>query len=112
MTSLELARRIVEIASDRQAEDVLLLDLRQVCTFADFFVILNAGTDRHITALCQEIDKALGQGHSLRQEGTPDSGWVLLDLGDVIVHIFTPTQRQYYQLDKLWSDATPLVRIQ
>ena len=68
----------------------------------------------HTEALCQEISKGLEEegAQMLHMEGASDSGWVLLDYGDVIVHIFSPTEREYYQLDKLWEDATTEVRIQ
>lgn len=110
----EKARRIVDIASDRQASDILLLDVGEVCSFADYFVIFNSETYRHTEALRQEIAKGLEeQGvRALHVEGDSDSGWVLLDYGDIIVHIFAKAERAYYRLDDLWKDATTVVRIQ
>jgi len=104
----------VEAASDKQAVDIVLLDARGVCSFADYFVLCSGDSDRQIRAILDEV------AHSLKSEGikphhlegTADSGWLLLDFGDVIVHIFSPFEREYYQLDKLWSQATPIVRIQ
>lgn len=109
-----MARKVVEAASDKQAIDILLLDTRGVCSFADYFVICSGDSDRQIEAIRDEI------GHTLKREGilprhyegTADSGWLLIDFGDVIVHIFAPFEREYYQLDKLWSQASPIVRIQ
>ncbi len=91
-----------------------MLDVRRVCGFADFFVICNAETRRHTEALCQEITKGLAKdgARMLHMEGDSDSGWMLLDYGDVIVHIFSPAEREYYQLDRLWEGATTVVRIQ
>ncbi len=91
-----------------------MLDTRQVCSFADYFVICTGNSDRQIEAIWQAVDKVLrGRGviphHS---EGTANSGWVLLDFGDVIVHIFAPSEREYYQLDRLWDKAIPVLRIQ
>ena len=91
-----------------------MLDMRGVCSFADYFVICSGDSKRQIEA----IWNGLGQG--LKQEGVvphhceggADSGWVLLDFGDVVVHIFAPAEREYYQLDKLWGQATPVLRIQ
>ncbi len=110
----EQARRITEIASERQASDILLLDVRKVCGFADYFVIMSSLTSRHTEALRQEIETGLKEDgvHMLHREGTSASGWVLLDYGDVVVHIFSPAERDYYRLDELWERASTIVRIQ
>ena len=109
-----LARKIVDLLSDKQAEDILLLDIRNVAAFADYFVIASALTGRQIEAILQGLDEELGKdGVQPRgREGAVDSGWVLLDFGDVIVHIFAPAERAYYDLEGLWHAATPVVRIQ
>jgi len=91
-----------------------MLDVRASCSFADYFVICTGDTKRHIEAIWQGINEALrarnvGLHH---KEGTADSGWLLADFGSVIVHIFGPAERGYYQLDKLWEKAIPVVRIQ
>jgi len=104
----------VEAASDRQASDIVLLDTRGVCSFADYFVICSGETERQIKAIYEEVEHSLKkEGVSPHhREGTLDSGWLLLDFGDVIVHIFAPFEREYYQLAELWSEAIPVVRIQ
>jgi ribosome-associated protein len=109
-----LARRIVDLLADRQAEDILLLDIGKVTVFADYFVIASAPTVRQMQALCDAINLELAKdGISAHgREGAPASGWVLLDLGDVIVHIFGPDERHFYDLEGLWQQATPVVRIQ
>lgn len=92
----------------------MLLDVRGACSFADYFVICSGDSERQLSAIYDEV------GHRLKQvgisayhhEGTIDSGWLLLDFGDIIVHIFAPFEREYYQLDELWSQATPVLRIQ
>jgi len=114
LESTEVAQRAVEAASDKQADNIVMLDTRQVCSFADYFVICSGESTRQIEAIWQEIrEKLKRDGVSPSHiEGAADSGWVLLDLGDVIVHIFSPSQRDYYQLDDLWHKATPVVRIQ
>ena len=83
-------------------------------SFADYFVICSGDTPRQIEAIRDEIEQVLKGGGILphHYEGTIDSGWLLLDYGDVIVHIFAPLEREYYQLDELWSQASTLVRIQ
>ena len=105
---------MVEAASDKQAENIVMLDIRQICSFADYFVICSGDSDRQIDAIREEIRKALKKEGILphHSEGTADSGWVLLDIGGVIVHIFSPQQRDYFGLDELWGPATPLIRIQ
>jgi ribosome-associated protein len=109
-----MARKAVEVAADKQADDIVMLDIRGMSNFADYFVICSGETERQIETLRHEIDQALAkEGATLRHlEGSSDSGWVLLDFGDLIVHIFAPPERRYYQLEKLWGEAVPLVRIQ
>jgi len=94
--------------------DIVLLDTRGVCSFADYFLICSGDSDRQIRAILDEVAHSLKRDGILphHHEGTIDSGWLLLDFGDVIVHIFAPFEREYYQLDELWSEAIPIVRIQ
>ena len=110
----QVARKIVEVASDKQAEDIVLLDVRELCSFADYFVICSGDSARQLQSIYDEVEHVLKrEGVSPHHfEGTMDSGWMLLDYGDVIVHIFAPTEREFYKLDKLWSEAIPVVRIQ
>ncbi len=104
----------MEAASEKQATDIVMLDMKGVCTFADYFVICSGDTQRQIEAICEEIDVVMRREGIAphRREGTVDSGWILVDFGDVIVHVFASAEREYYQLEKLWSKATPLIRIQ
>lgn len=110
----EIARLATELASEKQARDVAMLDVRALCSFTDYFVICTGDTKRHIEAIWQGIDEALRAKNLVphHSEGTADSGWLLADFGSVIVHIFGPLERDYYQLDKLWDKAIPIVRIQ
>ncbi len=109
-----MARKAVEAAGDKQAADIVLLDARKVCSFADYFVICTGETERQIRAILDEVEHNLKKEGVLpsHREGTVDSGWLLLDYGSVIVHIFATMERDYYQLDKLWSEANLLLRIQ
>jgi ribosome-associated protein len=104
----------VEAAADKQASEIVLLDVRGVCSFADYFVICSGESERQISAIYDEVGHRLKQEGVLphHHEGTVDSGWLLLDFGDIIVHIFAPFEREYYQLDELWNQATPVLRIQ
>ena len=103
----ELAHAIVDILSDRQAEDVVLLEIGRIASFTDFFVIATAQNSRHMRALMETLDRDLAARgvHSSHIEGESDSGWVLLDFGDVVVHLFTGEDRAYYNLEGLWGRA-------
>ena len=104
----------MEAASNKQAVDTVLLDVRDICSFADYFVIAGGESDRQIRAIYDEVEHILKKEGIFphHSEGAVDSGWLLLDFGYVIVHIFAPSQREYYQLDKAWSRAIPIVRVQ
>ena len=108
------ARRAVDVASDKQASDILLLDVRDVASFADYMIIMSALTPRQTNALAEDITVAgKASGLSLHhREGTADSGWLLLDFADVIVHIFDEEQRDHYRLEQLWKAARTVVRMQ
>ncbi len=111
--TVDLAKQIVEAAVGKQATDVVLLDTRNVCSFADYFVICSGESERQIEAIGQAVTEVLDRESAYlhHREGTADSGWVLFDLGDIVVHIFSSFEREYYQLDSLWSKAPVVVRI-
>lgn len=110
----DLARKIVDAVSDKQGEDVLLLDIRKVASFADYFVIASGQSVRQMQAIIDSIEQVASHegARPLGREGDADSGWILLDYGGVIVHIFAPEERAYYDLEGLWHAATRVVRIQ
>ena len=110
----ELAQQIVDIAADRKASDIVLLDIRRLITFTDYFVIMSANGPLQMRALSENIQERLKEDgiRADHVEGTADDGWLLVDYGSVIVHIFRPEQREYYGLEQLWSDATTVIRIQ
>ena len=112
LDSESLAHRAVDILSDHKALDLALLDISRTATFTDYFVIATAQSPLQFSALADYLEKELKpEGHDLRhREGSPDSGWLLLDFGDIIVHIFSPDQRQYYRLEDLWGRTSPVVR--
>ncbi len=112
--ALDLARRIVELAEDKKAADIVLLDLTPLTTMADYFVICSGGSERQLDAIADGVISALRDEHTrpIGREGTPASHWVLIDYGSVIVHIFTPPERDYYGLEKLWGEAKTILRVQ
>jgi len=111
---LELARRIVELAEDKKAADIILLDLAGQTTMADYFVICSGGSERQLEAIAGGIIASLRDEKvkPIGREGTAASHWVLIDFGAVIVHIFTPPERDYYGLEKHWSEAKVVLSVQ
>lgn len=109
-----IAREIVDVASDKKAADVTLLEVGKVTTLADFFVIATGTSERQLNAIRSGIDDRMSElgVQLLHGEGVPADGWVLLDYGQVIVHVFAPEQRAYYDLERRWQDAPTLLRIQ
>lgn len=110
----ELARQIVEIASDRKAEDIVMLDISKVSIIADYFVICTGTSDRHVRAIAKDIDEKLGHEkvNPLNIEGMAEAKWVLVDYGSVLVHVFDTSTREYYRLEQLWSEAKPVLVVQ
>jgi ribosome-associated protein len=110
----DIARSIVDLLADRQASDVLLLDIRPVAPFADYFVIASAENPRQMRALVETLEKELRRDgvRPSHREGEPESGWVLIDYGAIVVHLFSPELRAHYGLEELWREATQVVRIQ
>lgn len=100
--------------ADRKGEDVLLLDIRDISILADYFVIGSAVSKRQTKAMVNGIideTKKDFDTKPLRVEGEPESGWVLMDYGAVVVHLFAPEARDYYDLEGFWEDARVVVRI-
>lgn len=114
LEALELARYIVDTISAKMGADILLLDMQEVTLITDYFVITTAGSERQIGALADDIvaqTKREFDTPPLGVEGAPAGGWVLVDYGGVVVHLFSEEQRAYYQLEELWSKARTLLRI-
>ena len=105
---------IVDAITERLGSDVVLLDMEDVSLLADYFIICSAESTPQFKAILDEVEKrvkAVG-GRRLRVEGEPGSGWVLLDYGAAVVHVFDPELRAYYNLEELWKQARLVVRIQ
>jgi ribosome-associated protein len=110
LSSLEKAKLAANAALDKVASDVVALDVRDVVSFADLFVIASGRSDRQVRSIAEGIEekvkKAGGRVHGV--EGRDEGRWVLIDLGDVIVHVFQQQVRNEYDLERLWSDAPPV----
>ena len=105
----------MEIASDRKAEDIVMLDISKVSIIADYFVICSGTSDRHVKAIAREIEEKLREEVGIRpanMEGITEGTWVLMDYGDVLVHVFEPKTREFYRLEQLWSEAQPVLVVQ
>lgn len=114
MPALDLARRVVELAEDKKAADIVLLDLTGLTTVADYFVIASGGSERQLDAIADGIVSGMRDGkvHAYGREGTAASHWILIDFGSVVAHVFTPPERDYYQLERHWSEAKTILRVQ
>ena len=114
-TSLDLALTAASAASSKQARDVIVLDVSEPLVISDYFVICSGNSDRQLEALDREIVDQLRNNEHVRprqREGSAQSGWILLDYGDVVVHIFSASEREFYHLEDLWSAAPTVVRMQ
>ena len=107
----ELALTAARLADEKQAENVVVLDLTGISTVADFFVLCTGTSTPHLKAICREVDEGLSMDHGVEvrgREGVPESQWLVLDYVDVIVHVLHREQREHYALEDLWSDANQL----
>lgn len=113
MKPRKLAQEIAFRVSDRNASDITLLEIRQLSTIADFFVICTATSTVHAKSLAEDLCIYWKDTHQIRgkREGNPQEGWVVVDFGSILVHIFLEERRAHYNLEQLWSDAPVLVQI-
>jgi ribosome-associated protein len=114
LTSLEQARRIAALAAEKLAEDVVILDMRPVCVYTDFFVLATGRNPRQTKAIFDEVHAQLKQESRLLPravDGQRESDWIIADYLDVVLHVFTPETREYYRLEDLWGDV-PAVEVE
>jgi ribosome-associated protein len=109
--ALALAHQAVTILEDKGGEHILLLDLMGICSFADFFIICSGRSEPTVRALAEEVARKLKGKRRINVEGDASSGWVLLDLGDIIIHLFSPKLRSYYRLEDLWHEGRVVVHM-
>lgn len=115
LEGLELTRLLVDALLDKKGIDILVLDIHAQAIFADFFVICSGDSEPQLRALSQAaLLEAKKQGERMPKgvEGTPADGWILIDFGDVVVHLFSPEKRSYYDLESLWHQGRVVVRMQ
>ena len=116
-TSKQLANKIAQLAFDKKAQDILILDMRGLVNFCDYFVLATGTSDRQVKAIAEGIEEGLedigidahlGKNKNRFQATDSSQGigaWVLLDMGDVVAHVFEPNAREFYGLEHLWQDA-------
>lgn len=114
MDILEVTRTIINALEEKKGEDILLLDIQGLATFADYFVICSGTSERMLQALAEAAVEQVRNRHHLRArvEGEARDGWVLVDFGDIILHLFSPDRRNYYRLEELWSAGRVILRVQ
>jgi ribosome-associated protein len=108
LTSIEQARRIAALATEKLARDVVILDMRPVCTYTDYFVVCTGNNPRQTKAIWDEVHGRLKHENRVMPrsvEGERDSTWIIADYLDVVLHVFTPDRREFYRLEDLWDDV-------
>lgn len=105
--NLAVARELLVLCDEKRAEDAIALDMRGVCNFADIFLIATANSGPQIKGLVRDIELAMRSRRikQLNRSGLTEGGWVVLDFGEIVVHLLTPEQRHFYRLEELWGDA-------
>lgn len=106
METRALAKKIMAILEEKKAADILALDISEISTLADYFILASAENVRQLDALEDAVEEGIRL--ELNKEGEGDSGWILMDYKDIVVHLFTKEQREFYDLEKIWSDAKKL----
>ena len=104
----------MEIVADKKGKDVLLLDIQEVSILADYFIIGSTSSTRQAKGIVKSIKQEVKEKFDLKPlhvEGEPASGWILMDYGDIMVHLFAPEARAYYDLEDLWQDGRIVVRM-
>jgi len=111
--TIQIARALVDALENKKAEDIVLMDLQGVASFTDYFVICSGTSDRMLRSLVREANDAMVKNHNLKGKdiGSASNGWIAVDYGDIVLNIFSPQQREYYQLEELWSSGKTLLRV-
>lgn len=107
METKDIAQKIAAAANDKKAKDILLLNMEGLSPVTDFYVVCSAGNSTLVKAIADNIEDKLAEAgvHPTHKEGYADARWVLLDYGDVVAHVFLEEERDFYNLEQLWSDA-------
>ena len=111
---MEIARTIVNALEEKKGENITIIDIEEIADFAAYFVICSGTSNRMIQSLLDSAMDVVKKKHRInaRIEGTSHDGWMLADFGDVILHVFSPAQRDYYRLEELWNEGKVLLHLQ
>ncbi|MCD6232065.1 ribosome silencing factor [Candidatus Aerophobetes bacterium] len=111
MVSREIAEEAIKIVKDKKGKDIILLDLKGISIIADYFIICGGESPVHMRSIAQEIEKKFKEKgiKLLNPQDFWDNVWILLDFGTVVIHIFSKEGREFYQLERLWADASKIV---
>lgn len=107
MENLELVKKVVEALEDKKAEDISVIDIKEISTIADYFIIANGSNSNQLTAMQDAVDEAMYKNgvHQKQVEGNNNSTWILMDYQDIIVHLFSSEDRLFYDLERIWRDG-------
>jgi ribosome-associated protein len=113
LSNTEITRSIVTALEDKKGENILLMDISEISSFADFFILCNGTSDRMLISLADGLMDMVKKEFHLhpRLEGKAAGGWMVLDIGDIVIHLFSPEQREYYNLEELWEKGKVLLRL-
>jgi ribosome-associated protein len=108
LSPIEQARRIAALVHDKLGRDVVILDMKPVCAYTDYFVVVTGGNPRQTKGIWDEVHEKMKHEHGLLPravDGEQESTWIVADYSDVVLHVFTPEAREYYRLEDLWDDV-------
>ena len=106
METKTLVEKIVKVLDDKKAEEIKVIKISELTVMSDYFIIANGTSNTHVRALAEEVEDVIaGEGEEARSIEGRSTGWILLDYNEVVVHIFTPRDREYYNLERLWQDG-------
>lgn len=110
--AMEMARIAYDALSDKKGEDIRIIDISHISVIADYFIITDGTNESQVKALIENVDEKMSKaGYSIKQQEGQNSGtWVLMDYGDIIVHVFDKENRSFYNLERIWSDGKPVER--
>lgn len=107
METLEIVKKVVEALEDKKAEDITVIDIHEISSIADYFIIANGSNANQLSAMQDSVDEVMYTNgiHSKQVEGTSNSTWILMDYQDIIVHLFDKEDRLFYDLERIWKDG-------
>jgi len=111
---LEIAHTIINSLEDKKGEEILLLDIQKISTFTNYFIICTGTSNRMLDALADAVIMSVDEKHKIKGQidGKPECGWMVVDFGLILVHLFSPAQRDFYKLEDLWHEGKIILHVQ